>query len=256
MFGLLCFVMAILASPFKPKMRLEAENAVLRHQLIVLRRRRRGRVRLTNNDRWLLIQLRGQRLPLRRLRRGGGRVAEQIELTCIAVRMAVSGRRAHGHLPDSRRESPMLRLNPAIAMVRPKPTSHPAAALPRRSAPQCQHREWRQHARPREPPDRTSRPESPAIARMPDQRGCNGKPLCQPSQPPHEYGPGIRPKDATDKEARTPRSRGRCVVVLYNQARTHLSVNKDAPSPRTVHSVGRILPTPFLGGLHHLYVRV
>jgi hypothetical protein len=30
----------------------------------------------------------------------------------------------------------------------------------------------------------------------------------------------------------------------------------DAPSPRTVHSVGRILPTPFLGGLHHLYVRV
>jgi hypothetical protein len=33
---------------------------------------------------------------------------------------------------------------------------------------------------------------------MPGQRGCNGKPLCQPSQPPHEYGPGIRPKDATD----------------------------------------------------------
>jgi NAD(P)-dependent dehydrogenase (short-subunit alcohol dehydrogenase family) len=26
--------------------------------------------------------------------------------------------------------------------------------------------------------------------------------------------------------------------------------------PRTVHAVGRILPTPFLGGLHHLYVRV
>jgi transposase InsO family protein len=35
----------------------------------------------------------------------------------------------------------------------------------------------------------------------------------------------------------------------------HVSVNKDAPSPRTVHAVGRILPTPFLGGLHHLYVR-
>src|SRR3979490_1518204 len=39
---------------------------------------------------------------------------------------------------------------------------------------------------------------------MPDQRGYNGKPLRLPSQPPHEYGPGIRPKDATDKEARTP----------------------------------------------------
>src|SRR6202162_3175651 len=75
----------------------------------------------------------GQRLPLRRLRCGVGRGAEQIELTCIAVRMAVSGWRArHGHLPDSRRESPMLGLNPAIAIVRPKRTSHPAVALPKR----------------------------------------------------------------------------------------------------------------------------
>ena len=57
MIGLLCFVLAALASPFKSKMRLEAENAVLRHQLIVLRRRLRGRVQLTNNDRWFLIQL-------------------------------------------------------------------------------------------------------------------------------------------------------------------------------------------------------
>ena len=57
MFGLFCFVLAVLASPFKSKSRLEAENAVLRHQLIVLRRKAHGRVRLTNNDRWFLIQL-------------------------------------------------------------------------------------------------------------------------------------------------------------------------------------------------------
>src|SRR5450756_1894575 len=57
MFGLFCFVLAVLASPFKSKSRLEAENAVLRHQLIVLRRNVHGRVRLTNNDRWFLIQL-------------------------------------------------------------------------------------------------------------------------------------------------------------------------------------------------------
>jgi hypothetical protein len=57
MIGLLCFVLAVLASPFKSKLRLQAENAVLRHQLIVLRRRLHGRVRLTNNDRWFLIQL-------------------------------------------------------------------------------------------------------------------------------------------------------------------------------------------------------
>ncbi len=57
MFGLFCFVLAVLASAFKSKSRLEAENAVLRHQSIVLRRKVQGRVRLTNNDRWFLIQL-------------------------------------------------------------------------------------------------------------------------------------------------------------------------------------------------------
>src|ERR1017187_6338819 len=57
MMGLRCFVLAVLASPYKSKLRLEAENAVLRHQLIVLKRRLRGRVRLTNNDRWFFIQL-------------------------------------------------------------------------------------------------------------------------------------------------------------------------------------------------------
>lgn len=57
MIGLFCFVLAVLASPFKSKLRLEAENAVLRHQLIVLRRRLRGRVRLTNQDRWFFVQL-------------------------------------------------------------------------------------------------------------------------------------------------------------------------------------------------------
>src|ERR1700722_13191543 len=57
MIGLFCFVVAVLGSPFKSKLRLEAENAVLRHQLIVLRRGLHGRVRLTNHDRWFLIQL-------------------------------------------------------------------------------------------------------------------------------------------------------------------------------------------------------
>src|SRR5512141_629356 len=57
MFGLFCFVLAVLASPFKSKSRLEAENAALRHQLIVLRRKVRGRARLTNNDRWFFVRL-------------------------------------------------------------------------------------------------------------------------------------------------------------------------------------------------------
>src|ERR1700680_4075968 len=57
MIELLGFVLAILASPFKSKSRLEAENAALRHQLIVLRRKLRSRVRLTNSDRWFFVQL-------------------------------------------------------------------------------------------------------------------------------------------------------------------------------------------------------
>src|SRR5258705_10567228 len=57
MIALICFVLAVLAPPFKSNIRLEAENAVLRHQLIVLRRKLKGRARLTNNDRWFFIQL-------------------------------------------------------------------------------------------------------------------------------------------------------------------------------------------------------
>jgi hypothetical protein len=54
MIGLLCFVLAL---PFKSKLRLEAENEALRHQLNVARRRLPGRVRFTNHDRWFLTQL-------------------------------------------------------------------------------------------------------------------------------------------------------------------------------------------------------
>ena len=57
MIALAYFVLAVLASQFKSKSRLEAENAALRHQLIVLRRKVRGRVQLTNGDRWFFIQL-------------------------------------------------------------------------------------------------------------------------------------------------------------------------------------------------------
>jgi hypothetical protein len=57
MIALIWFVLAVLTSPFKSKGRLEAENAVLRHQLIVLRRRVRSRAQPTNNDRWFLVRM-------------------------------------------------------------------------------------------------------------------------------------------------------------------------------------------------------
>jgi transposase InsO family protein len=42
----------------------------------------------------------------------------------------------------------------------------------------------------------------------------------------------------------------------YNEARTHLSLSKDAPVSRGVQAVGRILCLPILGGLHHQYIRI
>src|SRR5690348_14613540 len=57
MIALIWLLLAVLASPFKSKLRLEAENAILRHQLIVLRRKLKGRARLTNNDRWFFVQM-------------------------------------------------------------------------------------------------------------------------------------------------------------------------------------------------------
>jgi len=115
MIGLLCFVLTVLAAPIKSKMRLEAENAVLRHQLTVLRRGLRGRVRLTNNDRWFLIVLFRPETLIRWHRSGfrcywrwksrplGGRPKIDTELRALIRRMSVENPpwgapRIHGEL--------------------------------------------------------------------------------------------------------------------------------------------------------------
>jgi hypothetical protein len=45
--------------------------------------------------------------------------------------------------------------------------------------------------------------------------------------------------------------------MYYHGARTHLSLEKDAPEPRPVKRLddGRIVETPMVGGLHHRYRR-
>ena len=57
MIALLFFLVTLFASPLKSRNRLEAENAALRYQLIVLQRKVPGRVRVTNGDRLVFIQL-------------------------------------------------------------------------------------------------------------------------------------------------------------------------------------------------------
>src|SRR5271170_2850097 len=44
-------------------------------------------------------------------------------------------------------------------------------------------------------------------------------------------------------------------MKYYNGARTHLSLEKDAPFSRPVERAGQILCRPILSGLHHQYVR-
>jgi transposase InsO family protein len=45
-------------------------------------------------------------------------------------------------------------------------------------------------------------------------------------------------------------------ATYYNQARTHLALQKDAPLGRTVQRSGAIVATSILAGLHHQYVRI
>jgi transposase InsO family protein len=57
MVALVFLFLNLVASLFKSRSRLEAENAALRQQLIVLQRKVRGRVEFTNSDRLFFIQL-------------------------------------------------------------------------------------------------------------------------------------------------------------------------------------------------------
>jgi len=42
----------------------------------------------------------------------------------------------------------------------------------------------------------------------------------------------------------------------YNETRTHLALDKDAPLRRAVQACGKIVATPILFGLHHRYARI
>ena len=56
MIALIFLALNLLATLLKSKSRLEAENAALRQQLIVLQRKLRGRVRFSNDDRLFFVQ--------------------------------------------------------------------------------------------------------------------------------------------------------------------------------------------------------
>ena len=57
MVALIFLFLNLVASPFKSRSRLEAENAALRQQLIVLQHKVCARVQFTNSDRLFFVQL-------------------------------------------------------------------------------------------------------------------------------------------------------------------------------------------------------
>ena len=338
MIGLFCFVLAVLASPFKSKLRLEAENAVLRHQLIILRRRLHGRVRLTNHDRWFFIQLyrwfpailrvlmimrpetlvRWHRAGFRRYwrwksRRRGGRPPVETELRALIRRMSIENPlwgapRIHGEL---------LKLGFEVAQ------SSVAKYIVKRRVPPSQG--WRTFLRSHAPDiaamdlfvvptvgfdllyalvivrlDRrdlvwinvTTNPTAEWVARQITEAfpwdmapgymirdrdrvygtvvtrrlramGIRDKPIAPAS--PWQNGFAERLIGSIRRECLDH------IIVLgevhlrrilksyaryYNETRTHLALDKDAPLSRTVKRAGRILCRPILGGLHHEYVRI
>ena len=57
MIALIRLLLALLATSLRSKFFLDAENAALRQQVIVLRRKLRGRVRISNGDRLFFVWL-------------------------------------------------------------------------------------------------------------------------------------------------------------------------------------------------------
>jgi len=338
MTGLLCFVLAVLALPFKSKLQLEAENAVLRHQLNVLRRSRHGRVRLTTYDRLFFTQLyrwfpailkvlaiirpetlmRWHRAGFQRYwrwksRRRGGRPPVETELRALIRRISIENPlwgapRIHGEL---------LKLGFEIAQ------SSVAKYMVKRRRPPSQG--WRtflrNHARDIAAMDLfvvptigfdllyafiivrldrrdlawinvTTNPTAEWVARQSTEAfPWDGAPGYMIRDRDRIYGTvvtrrlramGIRDRPIAPAspwqngfaERLIGSIRRECldhIIVLgeahlrrilksyaryYNETRTHLALEKDAPLSRTVKRAGRILCRPILGGLHHEYVRI
>src|SRR2546425_7477129 len=338
MVALLCFFLTLFASPFKSKSRLEAENAALRHQLIVLQRRVRGRVHLTNGDRLFLVQLyrwfpsvlntiaiirpetlvRWHRAGFRRYWRWkppclGGRPKIDGELRALIRRMSVDNPlwgapRIHGELlklgfevaqssvakymvkrcgPPSQGWSTFLRNHaPDIAamdlfvvptigfdvlyalvivrlvrrdLVWINVTPHPTAdwiarqiteAFPWNEAPRYLIR------------DRDGI-YGVAVTRRLRAMGIRDKPIAAASPWQNSFAErliGTIRRECVDHIVVLGETHLRSMLQeyarYYNTARTHRSLDHDAPVSRPVQRIGSITSQALLGGLHHHYMRV
>src|SRR5450432_582432 len=105
------------------------------------------------------------------------------------------------------------------------------------------------------PSGRTSMPALPATDLLATLPACSGRRHNQLCRLSHECKLGDQTKDDADKEPREERSCGRSQTSLYNETRTHLTLDKDAPVSRPVQRIGVVRSLAILSGLHHHYAR-
>jgi hypothetical protein len=72
----------------------------------------------------------------------------------------------------------------------------------------------------------------------------------------HPVGTVVKEEMPTDMGESHLRRTLSAYAVYYNQMRTHLALQKDAPLHRAVQRSGVLVAIPILAGLHHQYVRI
>src|SRR5258707_14939423 len=99
------------------------------------------------------------------------------------------------------------------------------------------------------PSGQTSMLELPANDLLATYPACSERRHHQPCRHSHERKLGDQTKDDADKAPREERSCGRSQTLLYNDIRTHRSLDKDAPVTRQIQRIGSIKSHAILGGL-------
>jgi hypothetical protein len=242
MIALLCFFLRLLASPFKPLSRLEAENAALRRQLIALQRKVRGRVEFTNSDRLFFVLLyrwfpsvlkaitiirpetlvRWHRAGFRRYwrwksRNPRGRPPIHPQLRTLIRQMSIE----NVIWGAPRIQGELLKLGFAIAQ------STVAKDMAQNGAPSGQR--W-------------------STFGSPWQNGYAERLI------------GTIRRECLDHlivfgESHLRRILGE-FAAYYNKLRVHRSLDLDAPLHRAIESIGIVASRPILGALHHQYRRI
>src|SRR5712691_1646818 len=255
MIALLWFFLTLFASPFKSRSRLEAENAALRHQLIVLQRKVRGRVHFTNSDRLFFVQL-------------------YRWFPSVLKAMTISwGTFLRNHAPHIAAMDlfvvPTIGFNLLYVLVIVRlarrelvwinVTSHPTAdwiarqiteAFPWKEAPRYLIRDH-------------DGIYGAAVTRRLRAMGIRDKPIAPGSPWQNGFAErliGSIRRECTNHVVALGETHLRRVLKsyarYYNKTRTHRSLDKDAPISRPVQRDGSIMSHALLGGLHHHYIRV